>query len=112
MSVRAMKAGAVEFLSKPFRDQDLLDALRQALERDRASRQPRAELAELQKRYETLSPREREVLALVVRGLLNKHAGAALGIREITVKVHRRHIMKKMRAGSLAELVRMVEKLA
>jgi FixJ family two-component response regulator len=111
-SVQAMKAGAVEFLVKPFRDQQLLDAIQLAIERDSAERGHRAELGELRRRSESLTPREREVLALVVRGLLNKQAGAALSIREITVKVHRRHIMKKMRAGSLADLVRMVEKLA
>jgi FixJ family two-component response regulator len=111
MSVRAMKAGAVEFLAKPFRDQDLLDAIRQAFERDRAARQQRAELTEIQRRYDKLSSREREVLILVAGGLLNKQAAAELGVSEITIKVHRRHIMKKMRAGSLAALVRMVEKL-
>ncbi len=111
MSVRAMKAGAVEFLAKPFRDQDLLDAIRQAFERDRGARQQRAELTEIQRRYDKLSSREREVLTLVAGGLLNKQAAAELGVSEITIKVHRRHIMKKMRAGSLAALARMVEKL-
>ncbi|HYS16788.1 MAG TPA: response regulator, partial [Candidatus Binatia bacterium] len=96
MSVRAMKAGAVEFLAKPFRDQDLLDAIRQAFERDRAARQQRAELTEIQRRYDNLSSREREVLSLVAGGLLNNQAAAELGVSEITIKVHRRHIMKKM----------------
>ena len=111
MSVRAMKAGATEFLTKPFRDQDLLDAIEQALERDRAARQHSRELAQLRGRFDALTSREREVMSLVVAGWLNKQIGFELKISEITVKIHRHRVMIKMGAQSLAELVRMTERL-
>jgi len=111
MSVRAMKAGAVEFLAKPFRDQDLLDVIQLALERDRGTRQREAEIATLRDRFESLTPREREVLPWVVSGLLNKQIADAIGTSEATVKVHRSQLMRKMGAKSLADLVRMADKM-
>jgi FixJ family two-component response regulator len=111
MSVRAMKAGAVEFLTKPFRDQDLLDALRQAIERDRAALGAKQEVDELRHRFVSLTAREREVMKLVASGLLNKQIAAELGNSEVTVKLQRAHVMQKMQAESLADLVRMAEKL-
>src|ERR1700682_6470204 len=111
MTVRAMKGGAVDFLTKPFRDQDMLDAVVMAIERDRKRREADKIVANLQTLLETLTPREREVLALVSSGLMNKQIAAELGLAEITVKIHRGHIMKKMGAKSLADLVRKAEML-
>ena len=111
MSVRAIKEGAVEFLAKPFRDQDLLDAIQHALEIDRAARQERSMVAELRRRYESLTKREREVMKLVVSGLLNKQIAGELGSSEVTVKMHRGQVMRKMKAQSLVQLVRMAEKI-
>ena len=111
MSVQAMKAGAAEFLTKPVREQDLLDAIQQALERDRAAVAKRAEVDDLRDRFDSLTPREHDVMRHVIAGLLNKQIAGELDMSETTVKIHRHHVMEKMRAGSLAELVRMADRL-
>jgi FixJ family two-component response regulator len=111
MSVRAMKAGAIEFLTKPFHDQDLLDAIHTAIERDRERRREAVLVAELRERYVTLTEREREIMTFVVVGRANKQIAAELDLSEMTVKVHRGHVMRKMQAGSLPELVRMADRL-
>ena len=111
MSARALKSGAVEFLTKPFRDQDLLDAIQQALQRDRAAREQQAEVDGLHGRYQALTAREREVMGLVVSGMLNKQIASEIGASEATVKIHRGNVMQKMQAGSLIELVRIADKL-
>jgi FixJ family two-component response regulator len=111
MSVRALKSGAVEFLTKPFRDQELLDAIQHALERDQAAQKQEAEIRDLQERYRGLTTREQEVMTLVVSGMLNKQIASEIGASEATVKVHRGHVMQKMHAGSVVDLVRMADKL-
>jgi len=111
MSVRALKSGAVEFLTKPFRDQDLLDAIQEALQRDRATQEQQAEIEDLQERYGTLTAREQQVMALVVSGMLNKQIASEIGVSEATVKVHRGNVMHEMKAGSVVDLVRMADKL-
>jgi FixJ family two-component response regulator len=111
MSVRAFKSGAVEFLTKPFRDQDLLDAIQQALQRDRTAQEQQAEIHDLQGRYHALTRREQEVMTLVVSGMLNKQIASEIGASEATVKIHRGQVMHKMQAGSVVALVRMADKL-